>query len=301
MNWAPESASNFSPVVDQIASYLVWVSLLITLIVLIMMITFCWKYRQGSKADRSHYIQRPERLEFGLAALIFLFTLSVFIWSASTFYRMAMAPPEAMDVYVIGKQWMWTFQVPHHPDQINVLRVPVGKPVRLIMTSQDVIHSFYVPSFRLKQDLVPGTYTSLWFTPEKTGRFPIRCAEYCGLDHSRMDGIVEVVSQQEFEGAASVDAALQSPGGKVFQEKGCTSCHAGANPIGPRLENIFGKDVELSDGRTVRVDENYLRRSILNPHADIVKGYQPVMPTFQGQITEQELAALIDYLKNKKQ
>lgn len=301
MNWAPESASNFSPVIDHIASYLVWISLALTAIVIFLIVYFCIKYRKGSSTDRKGLIKNPERMEFGLASLIFIFTLGLFVWSATTFYHMAMPPSDALDVYVIGKQWMWTFQIPQHPDQINVLRVPLGKPVRLIMTSQDVIHSFYVPAFRLKQDLVPGTYTSLWFTPEKLGRFPILCAEYCGLDHSQMRGVVEVVSPQDFENTAISGTQAQSPGEKLFTEKGCTSCHTGATPIGPPLENIWGKKVQLADGRSLTVDENYLRRSILTPHADVVKGYQPVMPTFQGQISESDLAALIDYLKNKKQ
>ncbi|MGZ3797458.1 MAG: c-type cytochrome, partial [Pseudobdellovibrionaceae bacterium] len=167
----------------------------------------------------------------------------------------------------------------------------------------DVIHSFYVPSFRIKQDLVPGQYTSLWFTPTKLGTFPILCAQFCGLDHAKMRGAIEVLSPEDYDknilqkGSVS---SLAEMGKKLFTDKSCIACHEGPVPMGPRLENIMGKKVELTDGRQVVVDENYLRRSILNPQADIVKGYQAIMPSFQGQLTEQELAALISYIKTKK-
>jgi cytochrome c oxidase subunit 2 len=301
MIFAPEAASQMASAVDKIASALLLISGILAAAVWLLIVYFCFKYRKGSKADRSNPPQKPRRFEFGISLIVFIFGLGIFIWSSQTFYQMFLAPAGAHEIYVVSKQWMWIFHDPKGQDQINTLKVPLGEPIRLIMTSQDVIHSFYVPAFRIKQDLLPGRYTSVSFTAEKLGNFPIRCAEYCGLNHSLMPGIVQVVPAEEYRSQSDSSAeTLESRGAQLFQQKACITCHEGPSPIGPSLVGIMGRRVLLTTGQEVTADDNYLRRSILDPQAEIVKGYQPVMPSFQGQLSEQQLAALIAYIKSKK-
>jgi cytochrome c oxidase subunit 2 len=302
MNWG---VSNFSSSVDHIAFVLAALSTALTLAVIGAMIYFCIKYRRGTQADRSNPKTQSTPLETAVSALLLFFGLGIFVWASAVYYHMYTPPKNAREIYVIAKQWEWTFQDAKNGDQINTLKVPVNTPIRLIMTSQDVIHSFFVPDFRLKQDLLPGRYTSLWFTAYKTGRFQILCAEYCGLDHSRMRGEIEVVPQNEltdFAAPGGGPAAEEAAKGRtLFSEKGCIACHSGAHPIGPALEHLYGKTVQLEGGQTVTADDNYIRNSILDPQGQIVKGFPRVMPTFQGQLSESELAALIAYIKGNNQ
>jgi cytochrome c oxidase subunit 2 len=202
----------------------------------------------------------------------------------------------------MGKQWMWKAQHPLGKSEINMLHVPVNQPVKLIMTSQDVIHSFYIPAFRVKKDVLPGRYTELWFEATKTGEYHLFCAEYCGTEHSQMIGSVVVMEQLEYERWLSGNVAGESmaaAGQRLFEQRGCASCHAGTSDArGPALAGLFGKEVQLEDGRTVTADESYLRESILNPQAKVVAGYSPVMPTFEGQISEEGLLQLVAYIKS---
>jgi len=211
-------------------------------------------------------------------------------------------PANALDVFVVGRQWMWKVQHIEGRREINELHVPVGRPVKLTLTSEDVIHSFFVPAFRVKQDVLPGRYTQLWFHPTKPGRYHLFCAEYCGTKHSGMIGWVYVMAPHEYEewlSGGAGEGTLASRGDKLFQDLACTNCHkADGSGRGPSLEGIFGQTVELESGPKITVNDDYLRESILSPQAKIVKGYQPIMPTFQGLVKEDELLQLIEYIKS---
>jgi cytochrome c oxidase subunit 2 len=232
--------------------------------------------------------------------VILCFGLLTFFWSTQVFYKMVQAPANTIEVDVIAKQWMWLFH-DAHGDQINMLKVPLGRPVRLVMTSQDVIHSFFVPEFRIKQDVLPGRYTTVWFEAQKLGRFEILCSQYCGLRHAEMRGVIDVVTDEEYDRSEMGPLANSEleHGKNLFTIKGCGACHDGTSSIGPSLNHIYNHSVTLSDGSVVIADENYLRRSILQPNAEVVKGYISTMPSFQGQLNEEDLLALIRYIKSK--
>jgi cytochrome c oxidase subunit II len=217
---------------------------------------------------------------------------------------MARPPDEALNIYAVGKQWMWKFQHLDGQREINELHVPVGRAVKMIMTSEDVIHDFFVPAFRVKADVLPGRYTTVWFEPTRPGRYHLFCAEYCGTKHSGMIGSVVVMEPSEYQTWLSggvPEGSLASTGAKLFADLACNTCHRpDAQGRGPVLEGLFGKAVALQSGETITVDEAYVRESILTPAAKITAGFQPIMPTFQGLVTEEQLLALVEYVKSLK-
>lgn len=302
MRWTPPSASGFSETIDLMLKYLSTVSTILVSLVLFLMIFFCIKYRAGSKADRSSPPARNLPLEMTLISTIFILGISLFAWASHYYYQMYVPPKDAIEINVIAKQWMWIFHDVHGPDQINSFKVPLGKPVKLLMTSEDVVHSFFVPAFRVKQDVVPGTYTSLWFTPTKLGRFIVLCSQYCGLSHSQMRATVEVITPEAYDAFVKQNKPLAAfqKGAELYTQKGCISCHEGNHSIGPSLNSVFGSTVVLNNGQRIIANEDYLRRAILQPNAEVVQGYQGLMPTFQGLLTEEQLFNLIHYLKSKR-
>jgi cytochrome c oxidase subunit 2 len=241
-------------------------------------------------------------LEILWSVIPFGITMVMFTWGASVFFKMHRPPDNALQVYVVGKQWMWKMQHMEGQREINELHVPVGRPVKLTMTSEDVIHSFFVPDFRVKQDVLPGRYTTLWFEATKVGKFHLFCAEYCGTDHSGMGGWIHVMEPQDFQAWLSGGAAegsLADRGQRLFQDLGCATCHqTQTSGRGPSLVGLFGQNVQLAGGGTVRADEAYIRESILQPAAKVVAGFEPVMPTFQGVVTEEGVLQLIEYIKS---
>jgi cytochrome c oxidase subunit 2 len=229
--------------------------------------------------------------------------MSFFFWGAQLFYRQYRPPGNALDVYVVGKQWMWKFQHPTGQREINELHVPAGRKIKLIMTTEDVIHDMFVPAFRIKADVVPGKYTTEWFEATKPGRYHFFCAEYCGMNHSGMGGWVVVMEPTEFENWLSGNANQMSPaaaGQQMFESLGCASCHGanGEGGRGPALLGTFNSNVTLNNGQAVKADEAYLRESILNPQAKILNGFGPIMPSFQGQVNEEQLLQVVAYIKS---
>jgi cytochrome c oxidase subunit 2 len=226
----------------------------------------------------------------------------IFAWGAFIFFQERTPPRDASEVYVVAKQWMWKLEHVEGQREINELHVPVGRDVKLIMTSQDVIHSFYVPAFRIKQDVLPGRYTTAWFRATKPGVYHLFCAEYCGSQHSGMIGQVMVMEPAQYQAwlsGGSTSGSLASNGESIFQQLGCVTCHrSDTQGRGPNLAGIFGKPVQLEDGRTVVADENYIRESILSPSAKVVKGFKPIMPVFQGLVSEEQLTELVAYVKS---
>ncbi len=311
----PEQASTIAGGVDSVYFLLTGLSVFFASLVFALIIFFAIRYRRGSNVDRSQPPFESRKLEFTWSFIPLILGLTVFVIQANAYYRLYQPPTDAMDIYVVGKQWMWKMQHPEGQAEINELHVPANQPIRLIMTSQDVIHSFYVPAFRIKMDVLPGRYTSTWFEATKPGRYHLFCAEYCGTDHSQMGGSIIVMEQDEYQAwlsqqgtagpqtggpaATGGGATMADAGGTVFQELGCATCHmTDGSGIGPSLEGVFGEEVELASGDTVTADEEYLRESIINPHAKIVAGYPDVMPTYQGQLNDEALQQLVAYIKS---
>ncbi len=301
----PTSASNLAPGVDHIFLALLTLCGTVAVLICLTILFFCIRYRRGSLADRTppKWKQRPFELTWTIVP--FFIFLGLFFWATEVFFGMSRPPANATEIYVVGKQWMWKIQHPDGRREINQLHLPVGQPVKLIMTSQDVIHDFFVPAFRNKQDVLPGRYTTEWFTPTKAGRYHIFCAQYCGTDHSRMVGTISVMEPAEYATWLAQQPApdsLVATGERIFRTRGCSGCHAPHAAIrAPLLNGIYGKQVPLSDHTLVTANEQYLRDSILLPNKQIAAGYEPTMPTFQGQISEEELNAILAYLKSLRE
>ena len=261
------------------------------------------KYRR-SRVREAQQIEGSTILEITWSVIPLFVMMTFFVWGAVIFFKERTPPADATEVYVVAKQWMWKIEHMEGQHEINELHVPTGQNIKLIMTSQDVIHSFFVPAFRLKQDVLPGRYTTLWFKATRPGRYHLFCAEYCGTMHSGMGGDIVVMEPQEYAQwlATGPSSPLQDTGRALFSSLGCATCHrSDAQGRGPNLQGIYNKPVLLEDGRTVIADENYVRESIVNPTAKIVSGFKPVMPTFQGIVSEEQLNALVAYVKSLSQ
>ena len=289
--------------VDALYIYLLLVSGLMTALIFISVAVLAIKYRRVPGRD-AHPIEGSTVLEISWSVIPFFVMLTFFIWGAVIFFEERTPPANATEVYVVAKQWMWKIEHMEGQREINELHVPTGQNVKLIMTSQDVIHSFFIPAFRIKQDVLPGRYTTLWFNATKPGRYHLFCAEYCGTQHSGMGGDIIVMAPQDYAQwmAGGPSAPLQETGKQLFASLGCVTCHrSDVQGRGPNLIGVYNKPVLLEDGRTVIADENYVRESILDPTAKIVKGFKPVMPTFQGIISDEQLNALVAYVKSLSQ
>jgi len=298
--WPPR-ASTTAGSVDALFIFLLTLCGFMALAIFTMIIVFATRYRRrpGHQAEQ---IEGSNALEFTWTFIPLGILLCIFVWGAYIYFQERTPPRGAAEVYTVAKQWMWKFQHVEGHREINELHVPVGRDVRMIMTSQDVIHSFYVPAFRIKQDVLPGRYTVAWFHATKAGTYHLFCAEYCGTMHSGMIGDVVVMEPAQYEAWLSGGAALGSlanTGQGIFQSLGCSTCHRfDTQGRGPNLVGVFGRPVLLEDGRTVIADENYIRESILIPAAKVVSGFKPIMPTFQGIVSEEQLNALVAYVKS---
>ena len=264
---------------------------------------FAIKYRETEKFATPEEMHGSMVLETVWSIIPFVISMTIFLGGAIVFFNQYTPPEDSMEIYVVGKQWMWKVQHETGQREINELHIPVGRNVKLTMTTEDVLHSFFIPAFRTKADVVPGRYTYLWFNATKPGKYHLFCAEYCGLNHSGMGGWVYVMEQRDFDNWLSGNVSGQTPveeGKDLFTNKlGCASCHAGGpQQRGAKLENVFNTDVKLVGGATVKADEQYIRNSILNPTSQVVEGFQPIMPTFKGQVTEEQLNSLVAYIKS---
>jgi cytochrome c oxidase subunit 2 len=298
----PQSASTMAWRVDALYFFLLAVAGFFSILIAGLVIYFAIKYRRRHPDEVGAPVAGGLLLEIGWTVAPFLITLVIFFWGASVFFAMSRPPDETLNVYVVGKQWMWKIQHADGQREINELHVPVGRAVKLIMASEDVIHSFFIPEFRVKADVIPGRYTQIWFEPTVPGRYHLFCAEYCGTRHSGMVGQVVVMEPSDYQtwlSGGAPEGSLAANGEKLFADLACNTCHRpDSRGRGPVLEGLFGKTVQLQSGETVTVDESYLRESILQPSAKVTAGYQPVMPAFQGQVSEEGLLALIEYIKS---
>jgi cytochrome c oxidase subunit 2 len=298
----PEQASTMAPHVDALYFYLLAVSGFFSLLIAVLVIVFAVKYRRRSEQELPRAIEGSLKLEVAWSVIPLLIGLSFFFWGAKLFFAMNRPPNDAIEISVVGKQWMWKIQHADGQREINELHVPIGRPVRLTMTSEDVIHDFFVPAFRMKKDVVPGRYAIAWFQATRPGRYHLFCAQYCGTRHSAMIGWIDVMEPLAYQAWLSGGAggeSLAAAGAKLFAQHACNTCHRSDSLArGPNLLGLFGRNVQLADGRTAVADETYIRESIVSPNAKMVAGFQPIMPTFQGLISEEGILQLVAYVKS---
>ena len=309
----PAQASTIAVNVDHIFYAVTAVTVTVAIAIFVTIIYFGVRYRAGSKAPRAEDVPAAQasarrRVEAAWTLIPLALFVAAFAWAARVYVERATAPDGAMELFVVAKQWMWELQHPGGQREIDEMHVPRGQPVKLVMTSQDVIHSFFVPAFRLKQDVLPGRYTEMWFTATQTGRVHLFCAEYCGTDHARMHGEVVVMEPAAFQRWLETHREPQdmaTRGEALFREYGCSGCHAtqagtstGASVHAPNLAGLYGKPVPLADGSAVVADERYIRDSILLPAKEVAAGYAPIMPSFAGRIAEEDILDLIAYIRS---
>ena len=304
--FAPDQASSMSGRVDALYAFLLGVALFFGTLIAGLEIFFAIRYRRRSKNEFPPATKQSLKLEIAWTVIPFIIAMVIFVWGAKLYFEIYRNPSDAVDVYVTGKQWMWRFQHADGRREINELHVPVGRKIKLILSSEDVIHSFFVPAFRIKTDVVPGPgrYITLWFQPTRTGRYHLFCSQYCGLNHSLMGGWIEVMSPVDYEAWASgsgTGTTMAASGEKLFQQLACNTCHkSDGSGRGPKLEGVFGSNVRLDSGQNVKADESYVRESILDSQVKIVAGYArpSLMPVFQNVLNEEQLSELLAYIKS---
>ncbi|HKK46314.1 MAG TPA: cytochrome c oxidase subunit II [Balneolaceae bacterium] len=284
--------------------------LILTVGLVAVIVYFVFKYRRKSEDEVTPVITHNNTLEITWSVIPLIFVLIVFGWGYKVYMKEQTVPDDAYEVNVTAQQWAWGFNYENGAHSMKELHVPAGRPIKLVMKSRDVIHSFYVPAFRLKQDVLPNRYTELWFNAPKPGRYQIFCAEYCGTGHSHMLGTVVVQKPQDFQtwlaknkgGASASNLSPAKLGKQVYDQYACSSCHStdGSKMTGPSWKGIYGSKVQLASGKSITVDDDYIRESILHPQAKVVKGYQPVMPSFQGQLSDDQIKGIIEYIKTLK-
>jgi cytochrome c oxidase subunit 2 len=299
----PAQASTIAWQVDALYGFLVLLTVVFCILVFGMVTIFAIKYRRRSDDEQPEQNHGNLALELSWTIIPLFIALFVFLLGADVFFRLQRAPADPLEIYAVGKQWMWKIQHESGKREINTLHVPKGQPVRVTMTSEDVLHDFFIPAFRVKNDVIPGRYTTLWFEATQLGEFHLFCAEYCGTQHSGMIGKVIVMEPTAYHdwlmGASANDETMVEAGQRQFQELGCETCHKTASSgRGPSLVGIYGKKEKLNNGQLVTVDVDYIRESILHPRAKIVEGYEPIMPIFDGQISEQTVLEMVSYIKS---
>ncbi|HEX8407957.1 MAG TPA: cytochrome c oxidase subunit II [Thermoanaerobaculia bacterium] len=296
----PEQASSVSPLVDGLYLGLVAITGLVSILIWIAIFYLAVKYRRRPDNELAQEQEPPVALEMAWTIIPTIIFILIFVAGAWVFFRINRVPANALEVYATGRQWMWKFQHPTGQREINSLHVPVGRPVKITMASEDVIHSLWFPAFRVKADVIPNRFRTMWFEATKTGTYHIFCAEYCGTLHSGMIGSVVVMEPTEYQRwlAGGSEGSLASQGEKLFEKYACNTCHSStAGARGPNLAGLYGKTRTLTNGTIITADDNYIRESILNPQAKIAAGFQPIMPTFQGQVNEDDLIRLLAYVR----
>ncbi len=303
--WLPEGASTLSPELDSLFYFVYWISVIIFVAVTVAIIIFAIKYRRRHEYDVPPIVHESRILEAAWIVVPTILVMIVFTWGFKSFLKLYTPPPNSYEIRVTAKQWLWEFTYPNGAKSTGDLHVPVDRPVKLIMTSDDVLHSFFVPAFRVKQDIIPNRYSSVWFEATRQGEFHILCTEYCGTQHSGMLGKVVVESAQDFETFLQADISLLLPeerGAILYDQQNCAACHSldGSRRVGPSFQGLFGKENAYTDGSTGTADENYILESIINPMAKVVEGYPPGMPTIYSGLDREELDALVAFIKEQQ-
>lgn len=298
----PDQASSVAPRVDALYFFLLGVTAFFTLLIFVVIVFMAFYYRRSAnRHDPSSHSGQALLLEVTWIGIPLALTMTMFLWGANLYFDVRTPPSDAIEMQVVAKQWMWKIQHPQGRSEINELHVPVGRPIRMRMISEDVIHSFYIPAFRVKMDVLPDRYTSLWFQPTQVGEYFLFCAEYCGTDHAKMSGRVHVMDQADYAAwlAGATNEPPETAGAKLFTQYRCQTCHfQGPDARCPSLKGLYGSQVQLADGSQVTADTDYLRESIVDPLKKVTAGYQPVMPTFDKQLSEEQILQLIEYIKS---
>jgi cytochrome c oxidase subunit II len=298
----PKEASTTAAQTDDIYFFLLGFSAFVIAIIFLPMIYCLFKYRRGKRANREPLKVSTTKIEVTWTIIPTILAMGLFAWGADVYFYEEVPPGNALQINVIGKQWMWKIQHQEGEREINALHIPVNRAVKLTLASEDVIHSFFVPAFRVKQDVVPGRFTTEWFKATRVGTYEFYCSEYCGAGHSKMRGKVYVMTPSDYENWLAQNRpqnTLAQSGEKLFRQLGCSGCHVNSSAVhAPPLEGLYEHLVPLSDGTFVRADDKYLRDSILLPKSQIVAGYQPLMPTYEGRINEDELLQVLAYIKS---
>jgi cytochrome c oxidase subunit 2 len=302
--FSPVQATDFAAQVDLLFLYLVGITIFFSAVIFALVLLFIIKYRASDKNRIPKAIHGNLMLEIIWSVIPLAIAMSIFVWGAVLFFQNYRIPADAHEIFVVGKQWMWKIQHPEGKREINELHVPKGRPIKLTITSEDVIHNFYVPAFRIKMDAVPGRYTQIWFNAKEEGTHHLFCAEYCGTEHSKMIGRVTVMSESDFQKWLIHDTSNQqkisADGAKLFDTLKCNTCHqAESGALGPNLDDLFGEEVLLNNGKKITANDQYIRESILQPTKKIKAGYNAMMPSYQGQVSEEEIIQIIQYLKEK--
>jgi len=304
VNWMlPPEASTVAPEVDHLYLFLVGTTIFFTVLISGAILYFFVKYRRRSDSEVPRPIAGSMVLESAWSIIPFIISMFMFAWGAKLYLEQYTVPNDGMDIYVVAKQWMWKFQHPEGQREINELHIPVGRKIRFIMATEDVIHDFFIPAFRMKEDIVPGAdrYSTVWAEPTETGTFRIFCSQYCGTNHSGMVGTVTVMNDRDYQAwlaGGAAQGSMADQGATLFTTFGCVSCHHPTGTPCPRLQGIYGLPQLMSNGEKVIADDGYIRESILKPLAKVVAGYQPIMPSFQGQVSEDQIQQLIAYIKS---
>jgi cytochrome c oxidase subunit II len=296
----PAQASSLAAEVDNLYFGVLAITAFFALLVAILVIVFAVKYRDDTGLKVGAPITGSIPLELGWSILPFIISMGIFVWATVVFFHLIRPPDHTLEIYSTGKRWMWRFQHLDGQSEINELHVPKGRPVKVTFTSEDVLHSLYFPAFRVKADAIPGRYSALWFTATETGEYHLFCAEYCGTRHSGMIGTVTVMEPDDYQAwlSGSTGQPLAARGEQLFQQLGCVTCHLNdGSGRGPSLGGLYGKQVQTMARFRVVANDSYIRESILTPQAKMVAGYGPIMPTFQGQVSEESVMSLIEYIK----
>jgi cytochrome c oxidase subunit 2 len=299
----PREASTIAPYADALYFFLLFITLMGLALVGALIFTFAVRYRK-ERHPVAEQVEGSTLLEATWTIIPLALFLITFVWGALLYFRIYNPPTNAMNIYVVGKQWMWKAEHQGGQHEINALHVPIGQPVQLTMISQDVFHSFSVPDFRIKREVIPGRYSTVWFEATTPGKYHIFCTQYCGTNHAQMIGEVTAMYPEDFQKwlqESTSGMSLAQNGERLFASLGCNSCHTGvAGARGPNLAAVYGTRVRLTNGTEPLVNDAYLREAILNPSAEVVAGFAPIMPTYQGQITEDGLIDLVEYIKGMK-
>lgn len=313
MNWIrnlmlPVQGTPHATDVDNLYMFVFWLNVIFFLLIAVLIAVFVMKYRRKGPNDRTGNVTHHLGLELTWSIVPLLLCLVIFFWGFKDYMRATVAPGDAMEINIQAEKWLWTFEYPNGLRSLGGLHVPVGKPVKLIMQSKDVLHSFYIPGFRTKMDVLPNRYTEQWFQSNVPGVYQVQCAEYCGKGHSQMNAKIYVDTPAKYEDFLENGdeemrkMPLAELGKLIYETRGCATCHAldGSRGQGPSWKGIFGQEHKMSDGRTFKVDENYIRTSILQPQAMVVQGFEGIMPTYQGLLRDREILAVIEFIKAQK-
>ncbi|PQJ35723.1 cytochrome c oxidase subunit II [Salinibacter sp. 10B] len=304
--WLPEAASSIAPEVDSLFIFVTVVSLIFLVGVTGAMLYFVYRYRRQHPGERPAPVEESRALEISWIVIPTILVLLVFNWGFKSYVKMNVTPSGAYEIQARAQQWNFLFEYPNGVTT-DTLVIPRGKEVKMKMSSTDVLHGFYIPAFRVKYDILPNRYTSVWFKATERGEYDLFCTEYCGRDHSEMNKVVRVVSQKDFQewlkkAGTPKDIPLPKLGEQLYTQRGCQSCHSldGSQKVGPSFQGLYGtENHQMTDGSTVTVDENYLRESILKPEAKVVQGYNNLMPGSYSGLSERQLSGLIEFIKEQ--